>query len=242
MEDAGIGPFDTTRWLPAWRPAGCDDKGNKDEVDEDTNIVCGDCTAEGEAVDQLTALVAMIVGGDENVMGAKVMDEVTEFTEETSDDEGIMTAASETTELPLCWPASPAPVTPTQFTEVPSPPLTTFVSNWAESITAVTANWALAESSVKREVGWDEKECWRSLPEPPPWLLAATVEGESWLRSSASCSLCISISCWRWQLKLSRLNSRDEGEDDLELNAERCKDDRASSRNESSSGGGVWGL
>ena len=53
-------------------------------------------------MDQLTALVAMIVGGDENVMGAKVMDEVTEFTEETSDDEGIMTAASETTELPLC--------------------------------------------------------------------------------------------------------------------------------------------
>lgn len=68
------------------------------------------------------------------------MDEVADDKGEMSEDEGIATAASETTELPLCLSASPPAVTPAQFAEVPSPPFTLFVSNWEESITAVTAN------------------------------------------------------------------------------------------------------
>ena len=241
MEDVGIGPFDSTRWLPAWWLDDCDDKDSSDEVDndEETSSVCGDCTAE-EVAGNPTDLAAMIAGCDANVTGAKATDEATDK-EETSEDEGIVTAASETTAALPRWSASPPPVTPTPFTGMPSPPLTPFVSNWVESITAVTANWALAESSVKREVGWDEKERWRSLPEPPRWFMWATAEETSWFKRRASCSLCISINCSRWQLKLSRLNSWVEGEEDLELNVERCRD-RSSSCKESSSGGGVWGL
>lgn len=68
-------------------------------------------------------------------------------------------------------------------------------------ITADTANLALAESNINRDVGWDEKD-W-SRPEHPALSKSQVV----CFNSCSSWSLCICNNCSRWDWKLSRLNS-----------------------------------
>lgn len=84
--------------------------------------------------------------------GARATDEVTEDREETKEVDGIVTAASETTTMLAGWPASPPALTQPAAGTLPPPPIlptpltpslpfsTPFVSNWDESITALTAN------------------------------------------------------------------------------------------------------
>lgn len=94
--------------------------------------------------------------------GSEARDCVTADMEEIKDEEGIVTAASDTTVVTLAIFA----LLVTRFDKLDTMPkfgslllLTTLVSNCAVLLTAVAANSALAESRVKREVGCEEKEC-----------------------------------------------------------------------------------
>ena len=95
-------------------------------------------------------------------------------------------------------------------------------------ITAETANLALSESRVNREVGCEEKECSKLFVE----MSSSEV---SCFRSCSCWARCICSSCSRWDWKLSRLNSVLSSWDDV----------RGSCRNLSSAvgeWGRKWGL
>lgn len=213
--------------------------------DDDVTKTCGSWSAAGDD-GEADGLEVISEKGDED--GRDETENVLEDNDEINEEDGIVTAASETTDV-LAF-LSPTHVTKlvfitlSVFTTSTSPTLFIVLAPSCEKfITALAANSALAESKVNREVGWDEKECWRLLPGTPRSLMGATGPAKSWLSMRASCSRCIWSNCSRCHWKLSILNSsNEEFEDNIDVAVFGCEVGRWFSLNASSSGGGVWVL